>query len=164
MNTKVLILNEDNNNLDEMLEKLEIKKDDIEVLDVSMEDLKLIKGFSNNVDIKLNRILKCLDLIGIPNDRIGYKYIVEAVLLWDENQKTNNLNISSIYEKIATKYNKKIVSVEKAIRKCIEYSFSYGNLKELEKMFSEDISIHTGKINNKKFISKVAKYIEEKNF
>ena len=56
--------------------------------------------------------------------------------------------------------NNKPLSIEKAIRKCIEYSFTYGNLDELNKLCLRDISVHTGKINNKKFISKLAQYLK----
>ncbi len=34
------------------------------------------------------------------NDKIGYKYIIDAILLCNEYQEINNLKIYSIYEKL----------------------------------------------------------------
>ncbi len=126
--------------------------------------MNIVKSVINRNNEEENSIAKLLELIGVPNDKIGYKYIVDAILLWNKYMDINKLNITFIYKKIAIKYNKNIFSIEKAIRKCIEHSFTYGNLKELNKLFLTDISSKTGKINNKKFISKIAQYINrEKN-
>ena len=46
----------------------------------------------------------------------------------------------------------------------IEYAFTFGNPKELNKLFGTDISVHTGKINNKKIIAKMAQHINSKKF
>lgn len=159
---KIMVLNEKNDNIDEVLKYL--KKDllDIEILEVTSEDWNIIKKILNKDNKTINCIEKKLNLLGIPYDRIGYKYIIDAVFLWDKYSVENNLEITSIYEQLSIKYNKSICSIEKAIRKCIEYSFTYGNLDELSKLCLRDISMHTGKINNKKFISKVAQYLKDK--
>ena len=41
-------------------------------------------------------------------------------------------------KKISIKYSKNVYSIEKAIRKCIEYTFTYDNLEELNKIFDSD--------------------------
>lgn len=70
-----------------------------------------------------------------------------------------------IYEQIATKYNTNVDLIEAAIRRIIEYTFRFGNLIELNKLFAQNIShISTIKVNKKYFILKVAKYVQnEKN-
>ncbi len=159
---KIIILNDKNDNTDEVLKHL--KKDilDIEILEITLEELNIIKNVLNKNIRAINYITKKLNLLGIPNDKVGYKYITDAVFLWNKYNIKNNLNITFIYKKLAIKYDKNICSIEKAIRKCIEYCFTYGNLDELNKLCLRDISIHTGKISNKKFISKVAQYLKEK--
>lgn len=159
---KIIILNDKNDNTDEVLKHL--KKDilDIEILEITLEELNIIKNVLNKDNRAINYIMEKLNLLGIPNDKVGYKYIIDAVFLWDKYNIKNNLNITFIYKKLAIKYDKRRCSIEKAIRKCIEYSFTYGNLDELNKLCLRDISIHTGKISNKKFISKLAQYLKGK--
>jgi len=134
----------------------------IEILETTGEDLNIIKNILNKNNKEINYIIEKLNLLGFSNHKIGYKYIVDAILLWNKYQEISNLNISLVYKKISIKYGKNASSVEKAIRKSIEYAFTFGNLKELNKLFGTDISVHTGKINNKKFIAKMAQYINNK--
>lgn len=161
MKKKILILDEEQHHIDEILKNMEMEISNIEVIEASLEDIKIVKNILNKNKETINCIREKLNLLGVPNDKIGYKYIIDAILLWNKYQNINNLKIYYIYEKIALKYNKSISSVEKAIRKCIEYCFQYGNLKELEKIFFNVISIKTGKINSKKFISKIVQYLNK---
>ena len=161
MKKKILILDEEQHHIDEILKNMEIEISDIEVIEASLEDVKIVKNILNKDKEPIDRIREILNVLGVPNDKIGYKYIIDAILLCNEYQNINNLKIYYIYEKIALKYNKSISSVEKAIRKCIEYCFQYGNLKELEKIFFNVISIKTWKINSKKFISKIVQYLNK---
>ena len=48
-----------------------------------------------------------LNLLGVPEDKIGYKYIIDAALIWNEYEETNHLKIYDIYGSIALKYDKK---------------------------------------------------------
>lgn len=160
MKKKIIILNENQYCTDKLLKNIEVEMLNIEIMEVSLEDLDIFKS----IVYKNNKMIKCiqeiLDLLGVPNYKIGYKYIIDAIMIWNEYQYIKNLKIYSIYENIALKYNKSIYSVEKAIRNCIDYCFTYGNLKELNKLFVNDISINTGKIESKKFISKISQYIK----
>ena len=49
------------------------------------------------------------------NDKIGYKYIIDAILLCNEYQEINNLKIYSIYEKIAVKYSTNIFLLKRLL-------------------------------------------------
>lgn len=94
---KIMVLNEKNDNIDEVLKYL--KKDllDIEILEVTSEDWNIIKKILNKDNKTINCIEKKLNLLGIPYDRIGYKYIIDAVFLWDKYSVENNLEITSIH-------------------------------------------------------------------
>lgn len=163
MKKKILILNDEQYQIEEVLKSIQIEISDIEIIEASLEELKLFKNILNRNNETTYTIRKILDLLGVPNDKIGYKYIVDAILLWNKYQEMNNFNISHIYKKIGIVYNKSLLSIEKAIRNCIEYTFTYGNLERLNQFFHTNISLYTGKINNKKFIVQMANYIKDQN-
>lgn len=161
MKKRIIILDDDSYKMTEILKDMKIELSDMEILEISADDLNIIKNILSKNNKEIDCITEKLYLLGFPNYKIGYRYIVDAILLWNKYKDIHVLNMSFIYKKLSIKYNKTISSVEKAIRKCIEYTFTFGNLKELNKLFETDISVHTGKINNKKFISKMAQYISD---
>ena len=162
MKKRIVILNEDNHKIEELLKNMEIEVGNIEVYDTTSDDVNIVKNILNKDYETLERIERKLEILGFSAHKIGYKYIIDAILLWDKYHGISNQSLSFIYKKISIKYSKNVYSIEKAIRKCIEYTFTYGNLEELNKIFKTDISVHTGKINNKKFISKMAQCINNK--
>jgi len=105
-----------------------------------------------------NSASKILDLVGIPNSRLGYKYIVHAVVLYKES-KEEKLNIMKVYNQLSNEFDKTAYSVEKAIRKSIEICVIDEDIPELNKIFADALSDEKDKINNKKFISLLAKNI-----
>ena len=105
-----------------------------------------------------NKIDDYLQLLGVPIEMKGYEYIKEAINLI-LIKKDNKPNMSYIYDYISKNYEVNSKSVEKAIRICIEATFTRGDIDEISKIF-KDVSFNiTGKVSNKKFIYKIASKI-----
>ncbi len=79
---------------------MEMEISNIEVIEASLEDIKIVKNILNKNKETINCIREKLNLLGVPNDKIGYKYIIDAILLWNKYQNINNLKIYYIYEKL----------------------------------------------------------------
>jgi len=157
---KVVIIEDNYGKVNEMLEILK-KELSIQVLEVDEKSLSTVINLKNNVlnnDVK-EKIVHKLNIIGMPKNKVGYKYIVSAMLYLYKEKNIENINMKDIYVELYSTYNKSICSIEKAIRKLIEFTFSYGNLEELYKIFDDTISKDTGKLSNKKFIYEFIKHI-----
>ena len=112
---------------------------------------------------KKNDVIRLLNLIGVSTKYIGYDYIVEESLLiskkYDENVK---IVLRDINESIARKYKTKIHNIEKNIRCCIEYTFNYGNIKNIDKLFSNVQYYYSDRPTNKMFLTTVVNYLNNK--
>ena len=125
------------------------------IVDISERINKIEINYNEDI---IKATLELLNLLGMPRHKLGYSYIIESVLLWNNKHLFSNC-ITSVYKQISIKHNKSVSSIEKAIRACIEYTFLFGNTKELNKIFANTISMSTGKISNKKFISTLSKRV-----
>lgn len=111
-----------------------------------------------DINLLEKQIIINLEHLGMSIETKGYLYIKKAIIILIK-EGIDNINISDIYEQLSKTYRHSSKSIEKAIRKSIEITFSKGNFKELNGIFEYDISIETGKTSNKKFIYKLAQAI-----
>lgn len=157
---KVLIIKRNKVIVNNQLEVLK-NKGNIEIIDISKKYFKTIVKLKNkSLKSKLeSEIINVLDLIGMPRDRLGYKYIFSAILYLTKIKNFDKLNITVVYNELSQIYNKSIVSIEKAIRQAIEYTFTNGNTDEIYNLFDNMVSEDSGKVSNKKFIYELIKNI-----
>ena len=100
-------------------------------------------------------IIKKLHDMGVQTDCKGYLYIKMAIAII-LREGMDNVMISTIYRELSEKYNCSEMSIEKAIRDCIDVTFSNENINELNRLFKHYISKTKGKVSNKKFIYEIA--------
>lgn len=157
---KLIIINYDSDIVDIQLNNLK-EKGYIEVLDVDKKNFNLLFNFKKDIpqtELK-EKIIKKLNLIGVPKNMMGYNYILSAILYLNKFNNINNIYVKEIYNELFHTYNKSVESIEKAIRKAIECTFAKGNINEIYNLFNNMIPEDSGKISNKKFIYELAKKI-----
>ena len=100
-------------------------------------------------------IIKKLHDLGVQTNCKGYLYIKMAIAII-LRQGMDNVMISTIYNELSEKYNCSEISIEKAIRDCIDITFNNERKDELNRLFKHCISKSYGKVSNKKFLYEVA--------
>ncbi len=66
MKKKILILDEEQHHIDEILKNMEIEISDIEVIEASLEDVKIVKNILNKDKEPIDRIREILNVLGVP--------------------------------------------------------------------------------------------------
>jgi len=89
-------------------------------------------------------IILILNDLGVPRGLKGYKYLKEAII-FTVDRGIDGVEVSAIYKYLSDMYCTSPKAIEKAIRVCIETTFNYGNVKELQSIFSYNISTESGK-------------------
>ncbi|MCL1934845.1 MAG: sporulation initiation factor Spo0A C-terminal domain-containing protein [Defluviitaleaceae bacterium] len=96
--------------------------------------------------------------MGMPTNIRGYRYCIEAILMFIKNQ-TNEKGITvKVYPELSDKFENTVSGIERNIRYAIEYTYKKGNPDFLKKHFGLDIPIvtSTGRPTNASFISFIA--------
>ena len=108
-------------------------------------------------------ITKLMRELGIPANLLGYYYIRETIILILQREDSYvNQEVKVLYPDIAKKFNTTWQRVERAIRHCIEVSFTRGNLKKIDEIFGYTISFEKGRPTNSEFLFLLADEIENK--
>ena len=98
--------------------------------------------------------------MGMPANVKGFGYIVDSVLLLEEDSK---IKTTYLYFKVAQQHGTTGQRVERAIRHAIEVAWSRGKLDTLEALFGYTVSNGKGKPTNSEFIALVADTIRLKS-
>ena len=80
-----------------------------------------------------NKAMNALIDMGVPANIKGFKYIVEAMCLYSEEDIWKLSKATFLYEKIAEKNNDKVSTVERAIRHAFSIALTKGNINVVEK-------------------------------
>lgn len=92
--------------------------------------------------------------LGISAKYKGYKYLVDAVEICLENDRSTAEITRFIYSKLAEKYQTRICCIERNIRTAIKSCWEYGNRERLAMLYITEMP------TNSYFISSVATYIQ----
>lgn len=132
-----------------------------------MEEQRIIVETVKNEEKQLKKeITKLMRELGIPANLLGYQYIREEIRLilqaYLQEDLYVNQEVKVLYPDIAKKFNTTWQRVERAIRHCIEVSFTRGNLKKIDEIFGYTISFEKGRPTNSEFLFLLADEIENK--
>ena len=91
--------------------------------------------------------------MGMPANVKGFGYIVDGVLLLEEDSK---IKTTYLYFKVAKQHGTTGQRVERAIRHAIEVAWSRGKVDTIEELFGYTVSDRKGKPTNSEFIALLA--------
>lgn len=130
---------------------------------------KTFEKKNESVEIKESKILshiqkenKLKDLLldlGIPRHLRGYRYIIRAVLLYEENP--DQMMTKEIYPTVAKEFNVKGEQVERSIRHAIECAWKRCPIEVQEKFFGSTVSLNKCKPTNSEFIAICAERLRQ---
>ena len=83
-----------------------------------------------------NKAMDALIEMGVPANNKGFKYITDAMCLFDEDEMWRYGSTTLLYEKIAAMNKTSASSVERAIRHAFGETLAKGNLEAVEKYLS----------------------------
>ena len=95
--------------------------------------------------------------MGMPANVKGFGYIVDSVLLLEEDSK---IKTTYLYFKVAKQHGTTGQRVERAIRHAIEVAWSRGKLDTIDELFGYTVSNGKGKPTNSEFIALIADTIQ----
>lgn len=82
------------------------------------------------------RVQEILMEIGIPANLKGFKYILDIMELFEEDEAWRNAKMMIVYEKVARMNKTNYCRVEKSIRYAFSNAVTYGDLALVEKYLS----------------------------
>lgn len=80
-----------------------------------------------------NKAINALIEMGVPANTLGFKYIADAICLFDEDEMWRYGSTTLLYEKIAAMNRTSASSVERAIRHAFSNVIAKGHLETVEK-------------------------------
>lgn len=102
-----------------------------------------------------------LKRIGVPNDILGHKYVVDAIVaVVHDPDKTHGI-VKGLYADVAQRNSTTVTRVERAIRHAIETAFDRSGTDEIYAVFGNTIRIDKGKPTNRHFIAAMAEYVRD---
>ena len=104
-------------------------------------------------------IVKILNTLGVPMHFKGYRYLINAIEMLQEN---DDLKMTKeLYVDIASKYKDTPARVERAIRYAIEFAWTKGNIEYalVDKIFGNSIDVRKNKPTNMQFCKSIANYL-----
>ncbi len=106
-----------------------------------------------------NVIRKYLKELGVPQNLLGYEYLVTAIELAIDDKKYIHNITKMLYPEIAKRHKTKPTRAERAIRHAIETSFSLMPYNKLEEIFSNTLDAKRGKPTNSHYIAAIAEVL-----
>lgn len=98
-------------------------------------------------------IADLLKEIGVPCNLLGYKVIIDAVLLCLHDGDYLQSITKRLYPDLAIIHNTTASRVERRIRHAIEAAFDKCDIATIKSMFGNRIDIRSGKVTNGEFIA-----------
>jgi len=99
--------------------------------------------------------------IGIPGNVAGFKYLVEAIRIAIDNERTLNSITKEIYPTIANIFNTKPSNVERSMRHAISISWSRERICALNEIFGARYFVENEKPTNSEFIALFADKVQD---
>lgn len=103
--------------------------------------------------VRREKIISYLSLIGMPPHYKGYRYLLEAVLLVSQDKVWLDGVTKDLYPHVGRRFGTSATQVERAIRHAIEITWEKGNLAELERLFPYLVDAEKGKPTNSSFMA-----------
>jgi two-component system response regulator (stage 0 sporulation protein A) len=100
-----------------------------------------------------------LVMMGVKRKLVGFKYLVDAIMLYIDCPEDSVYLTGEIYPEIARRWNVTATSVEKAIRCCIESAFMFADINRLHRYYPFAYNEELGRPSNLQFIANMAKRV-----
>lgn len=113
----------------------------------------------------MDKIHNYLIELGANASHNGFNYLHDAIEKTIENKGHPKKPMMILYKEIAEKYNVQFTSVERCIRKAIEYIFNipYCDCSDSLNFIFKNSNAINGKLTNSNFIALSALYLSESN-
>lgn len=98
-------------------------------------------------------IFDLLKSLGMPQHMDGHKYMTEAIKLYVSDQTYTKSMTKRLYPDIANKYCVNGGRVERTMRSAIIAVFDNGDLNDIERVFGSTISVSSGHLCNREFVT-----------
>lgn len=98
-------------------------------------------------------IYDMLKSVGMPQHLDGYKYITKAIKLCILDPSYLKGITNRLYPDIAHMFGTSWSRVERCFRHAIEATFNNGDVKDIERVFGNTMSVHKGKLTNLEFVT-----------
>jgi len=135
--------------IDELLREI---KDIIELKkDISFNEL------SAEFDDIEAKTIRLLNEFGVPSNRVGFDFIIEAMKIIDDNPKTLSLITKTIYPRLSKQFATSASNIERGIRHCIEVAWMNTSEDVLKKLYGNAVSPLKGRPTNTEFLSTIAR-------
>ena len=126
-------------------------------------ELEQVLSYSEEKGISVSdKVKEILTQLGVPACVSGYKFLVDAIIGYIDDQSVVKSMSKNLYTAIAEKYKATPYQVSQAIYYCIEAAFDNGNLDLLDEVFGNTVSEKTGRPGAKQFIVAIAEYVMRK--
>ncbi|MDR0930701.1 MAG: sporulation transcription factor Spo0A [Clostridiales bacterium] len=104
------------------------------------------------------RIITVLNQFGVPSNRMGYQFLIDALnLVLESDDDSVGLITKRIYPPIARKYGTTESNVERAIRHVIERAWHNTDIDILSRLYGNSVNPEKGRPTNGEFICNVAR-------
>lgn len=111
--------------------------------------------------ITYKHISQTIKEIGIPANLKGYKYIIKALEMINQDETLIDSMTKRLYPEVAECFEGATGSrVERAIRHAIEIGFDYSSADTIYKFFGNCFSSSKGKPTNSEFLATVYEYMK----
>ena len=138
------------------LKPFDLKKLESIIININ-ESVRSNKELVEIQDKKLQiEITNLLHELGMPSHIKGYQYVRSAILMVYENPSLIGGITKRLYPDLSVKFNTSTERIERAIRHAIQVSFDRGDIKKMEEIFGNSISIDKDKPTNSEFIVTIA--------
>ena len=100
--------------------------------------------------------------LGVPENLVGYQYIIDAVLMVvDEPKLINRLSGNGLYLRVGRKNGANASKAERGIRFAVDRVFLNCDMDILYRYFGNTIEPDRGKATNGEFIARMANVVRE---
>lgn len=137
------------------LETNSCKKIIIYTEEEKVENKTDVSEIKHSFDFK-GELYTLLKQLGYPTHLLGYKYIIDSILMYIENGRSVIGITKFFYPKIANKYNSTPSRVERAIRHGIDISWINGDIEVIEDIFGYTVSSESRKPTNSQYIASIS--------
>ena len=99
---------------------------------------------------QLNVIREYLLELGAPPDKVGYKFLIDAINYVFDNDDTLLSLTKDIYVEISKRHKTSVSNIDRAIRYIIKYIWQHYDIKHIEKIYGKTKKL--GRPTNCEFI------------
>ena len=110
--------------------------------------------------INENTITKILNKLGITPNKDGYRYLIDCILLCNENEEYIYNITTKLYPILSKKYSKRISSIERSIRYAIEIGWMNGDYNFSNELFQYKLNYNKINPSNSLFIATIVEYLK----